>query len=165
MSNVRKLRQKDGRNKARMKRGHLKRFAAETINAGHTIDRSHIPQDAQAYFEYRKHARYNPRQDWLDTLFPGVQMDSAERLAALAKIETIADGFAQTHFILEFQTKKQALYSFFDAKKSFTYLVEKDRKIIRRSLNYSCRELALDAYHRHRVTWVSEETLEFPEAT
>lgn len=161
MSNVKKLRQKAARRKFKMRRGYMKQFSAERINAGQTVDKSHIPEDHQAYFEYRKHAKINPKQAWLDTLFPGVHMTSAERGHILAKLDEITNKFDQPQFVQEYKTKISALYTYFDNKQNCYWLLEKTRNIVRRSHTYMARENALQSHRLNRVRWAVEYQFEF----
>lgn len=172
---------KMGKQKFRKRRGNFKPFSDELLNNSvaisssmskfwsanvHTkgsVVRSHVPKDAVGVFEYRNHAKLNPKQAYLDALFPGVQFKSAERMLVEQQLEklSITACAPDQHVVLQ-RTKHTCLYLFFNTEKSETYLVERKFSIVKVSCNYGNPHRAKSAVECGTIRWKQIRTFTLP---
>lgn len=163
MSNVKKLRQKLSRQKGARRRGYLKRFSANQINAGSKVDKSHVPVEVRGYFDYRKHAVYNPQQPRLDVKFPGspqAGIEHAQRVEETILRLTSIINPADSCVLL--RSKRIIIYLLWSSKRDVFILAERTRDYVRRSATFGSHDSAVRAFSSGRITWVYTQKIEPP---
>lgn len=147
--------------KRKLRVGNLKRFSAEMINAGSKVGRADIPEDHLGYFDYRGHAKVNPRQEWLDTIFPGVFQLNKHRAAVEQRLKSMQVNGAEPHMHIKMlgSSRNIVTFLFFDSKHTYFYFVQRRFSVVRRSFTYDRKERALNHYKLETIRW--EQTHEF----
>jgi hypothetical protein len=138
----------------------LQKFWAERVTPkSMSVNRVSVPQEAQGFFEYRKHAKSIGKVSWLDTLFPGVHMQSPERKAAIEhRLRLMHDvEMEPTSHIVISRTKHVKLCLFYNLKKTCWYWCEVHYEAIRRSISYSSKERAVCVMQLQQVRWLKPQ--------
>lgn len=139
----------------RMNNGHMKGQSS--------VDRSKIPEEYLALFDYRTRAMASSAEDFLATLFPSANQESNQRKQALfLSRRKEADTILRT-VLSNGKYVKAVMIS--DLGQSCFYFEEYHTvaKILRTSITYNNRDRAIDNFERNSLRW--KESISIPESS
>lgn len=117
-----------------------------------------IPGESQELFNYRQRGNTSGEHTWLDTLFPGVHMQSAERRAAEErKLKITMEGAEPTSCLILDRTKSTQLFLYYTVKKDAWWFVFRHTltscSIVKTSIRYSSKDRALATRQTDTIRW------------
>lgn len=130
----------------------LQAFWSERVGTGSSVDRAHIPEDQRGYFAYRDHAKINPNQGWLDTIFPGVNIPRLHAAAIADKIHKLQaeDTDPKNHIVLE-QTHAGRVLLFWAAGQKCYWFVQQVFSVVRVSCTYGSPIICKQVFFKYGV--------------
>jgi hypothetical protein len=142
----------------RMRRAYLKPYSAAMVKVPMSNSKAHIPEDAQALFDYRGRA-YGYFLDLFDKR--GVTMLSKERMAVLHRLsEMLHDVAPECNVILRRGgITKTIIRMYFTPDFHLCYFMKEDWRSgdMYKSMSYhgnGARERAMFAFDNNRIEWV-----------
>lgn len=155
---VKDLRRKQRRNKGAQRRGYLKRWSAQQMNAGSKVDKSHVPKEVQAYFDYRGHARVFEARHFIDKIYELAPVNPMAELAHRQRVRDdvhrLVNEVKPAECVCIFKSARTQIFLMWNSKRDCYCLVYKAETWIRRSLTFGSEEAAMRAHRTGKVQWM-----------